>query len=241
MTVFAMFWIQLATMRFTGKRPHQCSLAPPSSDALDETSGPSRKTPASSATKDPENAVEASNVSDTDSYEMDPDSFTTQLTSIVILDLGIIFHSVFIGLTLAVSGDEFDTLYVVLVFHQTFEGLAVGSRLASVPWPEKTWTPYLLGLGYALSTPVAIAVGLGVRQSFAPGSQTTLIVNGVFDSIAAGNLIYTGLVELMAHDFLFCRDMREASHRRLGAATAMMALGAGLMVSRALLCCRPFF
>jgi solute carrier family 39 (zinc transporter), member 1/2/3 len=120
----------------------------------------------------------------------DPESYSAQLTAIFILEFGVIFHSIFVGLTLAVAGEEFTTLYVVLVFHQTFEGLALGTRLASIEWPKTSrWTPYVLGLFYALSTPVAIAAGLGVRASFSPGSQTTLIVNGVFDSISAGILI----------------------------------------------------
>ena len=59
------------------------------------------------------------------------ETYTAQLTSIFVLEFGIAFHSVFIGLTLAVSGSEFTTLYIVIVFHQTFEGLGLGSRLAN--------------------------------------------------------------------------------------------------------------
>jgi solute carrier family 39 (zinc transporter), member 1/2/3 len=55
--------------------------------------------------------------------DMSADDFTAQMTAIFILEFGVIFHSIFIGLTLALSGEEFRTLYVVLVFHQTFEGL----------------------------------------------------------------------------------------------------------------------
>lgn len=159
-----------------------------------------------------------------------PEAYSAQLTAIFILEFGVIFHSIFVGLTLAVSGSEFDTLYVVLVFHQTFEGLGLGSRLASIPWPKsKRWTPYLLAAGYAISTPIAIAVGLGIRESYPPGSQTTLIVNGVFDSISAGILIYTGLVELMAHEFMFSNYMQKASIKVVMAAFITMCLGAGLM------------
>ncbi|RMZ01363.1 hypothetical protein D0862_06395 [Hortaea werneckii] len=160
----------------------------------------------------------------------DPESYAAQLTAIFILEFGVIFHSVFIGLTLAVAGEEFETLYVVLVFHQTFEGLALGTRLASVEWPKsRRWTPYLLGVGYAISTPIAIAIGIGVRTSFAPGSQKTLITNGIFDSISAGILIYTGLIELMAHEFMFSEYMQKAPVREVLSAVGMMALGAGLM------------
>lgn len=151
--------------------------------------------------------------------------------AILILEFGVIFHSIFIGLTLAVTPSaEFTTLYIVLVFHQTFEGLGLGSRLSATPWPKsKRWTPYLLGAAYSLSTPIAIAVGLALRKSYSPGSQTALIVNGVFDSISAGILIYTGLVELMAHEFMFSSVMRKASLRVMMSAFGMMCLGAGLM------------
>lgn len=160
------------------------------------------------------------------------ESYAAQLTAIFVLEFGVIFHSIFIGLTLAVSGDEFITLYIVLVFHQTFEGLGLGTRLATVPWPKsKKWTPYVLAFGYGISTPIAIAIGLGVRQSIAPGSQTFLLVNGTFDSISAGILIYTGLVELMAHEFMFSPSMRRAPLKTVLLAFGSMVLGAGKHIS----------
>lgn len=160
-----------------------------------------------------------------------PESYAAQLTAIFILEFGVIFHSIFIGLTLAVAAwDDFKILYIVLVFHQTFEGLGLGSRLASVPWPKsKRWTPYLLASAFGLTTPIAIAIGLGVRTSYPPTSNRSLVVNGVFDAISAGILIYTGLVELMAHEFLFNNHMRTAPIREVAAAFGLMCLGAGLM------------
>ncbi|KAL8994112.1 MAG: hypothetical protein Q9188_007161 [Gyalolechia gomerana] len=158
------------------------------------------------------------------------EDYAAQLVAIFILEFGVIFHSIFVGLTLAVAGSEFNTLYVVLVFHQTFEGLGLGSRLAATPWPKsKQWTPYILGVSYSFSTPIALAVGLGVRETYAPGSQTALILNGVFDSISAGILLYTGLVELMAHEFMFSPTMRRAKVNEVLSAFGVMCLGAGLM------------
>ena len=159
------------------------------------------------------------------------EDYAAQMTAIFILEFGVIFHSIFVGLTLAVAGEEFNTLYVVLVFHQTFEGLGLGARLAVTPWPKsKRWTPYVMALGYAVSTPVSIAVGLGLRQTYLPGSQTALIANGVFDSISAGILIYTGLVELMAHEFMFSEVMRKARLRVVLSAFGVMCLGAGRLL-----------
>ena len=94
-----------------------------------------------------------------------PETYAAQMTGIFILEFGVIFHSIFIGLTLAVSGAEFVTLYIILTFHQAFEGLGLGARLATVPWPKsKTMTPYILAIAYGLSTPIAIAIGLGIRD-----------------------------------------------------------------------------
>ncbi|KAI4160241.1 MAG: hypothetical protein L6R39_000236 [Caloplaca ligustica] len=158
------------------------------------------------------------------------EDYAAQMTAIFILEFGVIFHSIFVGLTLAVAGEEFNTLYVVIVFHQTFEGLGLGSRLAATPWPKnRQWSAYILGAAYSLSTPIALAVGLGLRETYTPGSQTALILNGVFDSISAGILIYTGLVELMAHEFMFSPTMRRAKLRVVLSAFGMMCLGAGLM------------
>lgn len=160
----------------------------------------------------------------------DDEHFAAQMTALFILEFGVIFHSIFIGLTLAVAGKEFNVLYIVLVFHQTFEGLGLGSRLATAEWPKrKAWMPWVLGAAYGVTTPIAIAIGLVVRTTFAPGSQRTQIVNGVFDAISAGILLYTGLVELMAHEFMFNPEMRKSSIKMMLFAYLCMCLGAGLM------------
>ncbi|KAI1338207.1 Zinc/iron permease [Xylariaceae sp. FL0016] len=157
-------------------------------------------------------------------------AFAAQMTGLFILEFGVIFHSIFIGLTLAVAGEEFTVLYIVLVFHQTFEGLGLGSRLATARWPaSKKWMPYLLGAGYALSTPIAIAAGLGARTALQPGSPKNLMINGIFDAISAGILIYTGLVELLAHEFMFNSHMRNAGLKVQLYALGCVALGIGLM------------
>ncbi|KAL8903032.1 MAG: hypothetical protein Q9171_007534 [Xanthocarpia ochracea] len=222
MTVFVLFFTELMAMRFaTFDHDHATTVElehrSPSRSNLD------RKSSIGSNAHTPGKDHLGHN---RDHHE----DYAAQITAIFILEFGIIFHSIFIGLTLAVAGEEFKTLYVVLVFHQTFEGLGLGSRLATTPWPKsKQWTPYILGVAYSLSTPIALAVGLGVRETYAPGSQTALIINGVFDSISAGILIYTGLVELMAHEFMFSPTMRRAPIKEVLGAFGMLCLGAGLM------------
>ena len=153
-----------------------------------------------------------------------------QIVGVAILEFGIIFHSVIVGLTLAVN-DDFVPIFIVLVFHQTFEGLGVGARLALLPLAEEwRWVPYVGALLYSAVTPIGIAIGLGVRETYNPGSATSLIVTGVFDSVSAGLLLWSSLVELLAHEFIFDRRMCcEASHARVAYNVCCVAVGAILM------------
>ena len=98
--------------------------------------------------------------------------------------------------------------------------------------PIKTeWkmTPYLLASLYAISTPIAIGIGLGVKKSLELDAATSKVVNGVFDAISGGILMYTGLVELLAHEFMFNPDMRKAGLKMQLRAYACVAVGVGVM------------
>lgn len=155
-------------------------------------------------------------------------SFRQQISAFLLLEFGIIFHSVIIGLNLGVTGPEFKTLYPVLVFHQSFEGLGIGARMSAIPFGKHTWLPWILCAAYGLTTPISIAIGLGVRTTYAPGSKVSLIIQGVLNAVSAGILIYSGLVELLARDFLFdpCRTKRRS---RILFMVSCTLLGAGIM------------
>ncbi|GAB7346042.1 hypothetical protein MBLNU457_4809t1 [Dothideomycetes sp. NU457] len=155
-------------------------------------------------------------------------AYRQQFAAFLVLEFGVIFHSVVIGLNLGVVGSEFSTLYPVLVFHQSFEGLGIGARMSAIPFPKRSWLPWLLCAAYGLTTPIAIAIGLGVRTTYNPNSFTANIVSGVLDSVSAGILIYTGLVELLARDFLF-DPLRTKDNKRLTFMIFCVLLGAGIM------------
>jgi zinc transporter 1/2/3 len=156
-------------------------------------------------------------------------SFQQQIAAFLILEFGVIFHSVIIGLNLGTAGKEFATLYPVLVFHQSFEGLGIGARLSAIPIPKRlSWLPWALCAGYGLTTPVSIAIGLGLRTTYNGGSYTANVVSGVLDAVSAGILIYTGLVELLARDFLFNPE-RTRDNKRLAFMIVCVFLGAALM------------
>lgn len=157
-------------------------------------------------------------------------AFAQQISAFLVLEFGIIFHSVIIGLNLGVvDSSSFTTLYPVLVFHQSFEGLGIGARLSSISFPcSKAWMPWALCALYGLTTPVAIAIGLGVRTTYVPESRTSLIVQGVLNAVSAGILIYSGLVELLAKDLLFDKE-RTKNLGRLGLIVAYVFIGAASM------------
>ncbi|CAG5171337.1 uncharacterized protein ALTATR162_LOCUS7310 [Alternaria atra] len=156
-------------------------------------------------------------------------SFAQQIGAFLVLEFGIIFHSVIIGLNLGVVGDEFSTLYPVLVFHQSFEGLGIGARLSNIPFPRsKSWMPWALCALYGLTTPVSIAIGLGVRTTYLPESKVSLMVQGVLNAVSAGFLIYSGSVEMLAKDFLFDEN-RTKKLGKLGRMVAYVFVGTATM------------
>ncbi len=165
-----------------------------------------------------------------DKEKMVKHEFSLQFAGFLILEFGVLFHSVIIGLNLGSVGTEFTTLYPVLVFHQSFEGLGIGARMSAIPFPRelRNWLPWLLCLAYGLTTPIAIAVGLGVRTTYNPDSFTANVVSGVLDALSAGILLYTGLVELLARDFLFNPEP-ERDKTRLTFMIVCMLLGVILM------------
>ncbi|KXL43173.1 hypothetical protein M433DRAFT_348929 [Acidomyces richmondensis BFW] len=170
-----------------------------------------------------------SDVESFDKDRLDDLGFKQQITAFLVLEFGVIFHSVIIGLTLGAAGSEFPILYIVIIFHQSFEGMGVGARLSSIPFPRRHhWWPWALCAAYGLTTPISIAIGLGVRTTFNPNSYTANVVTGVLDALSGGILIYTGFVELLARDFLYNPD-RIKDDKKLAFMAICVLLGAALM------------
>jgi len=156
-------------------------------------------------------------------------SVAAQVIGVAILEFGVLLHSFLIGLTLAVNQD-FKVLFIVIVFHQIFEGLGIGSRLAYLKIPGKyNYVLITAAILYGISTPLGISIGLGIRNTYNPESTTASIVSGVLDALSAGILLYTGLVELLAHEFLFNKEMLEGSNGQIVYALTCLLFGCGIM------------
>lgn len=57
-------------------------------------------------------------------------------------------------------------------------------------------------LAYGTTTPIGQAIGLVVHKFYDPQSQTGLLMVGVMNAISSGLLLFAGLVQLLAEDFL---------------------------------------
>ncbi|KAL2889906.1 Zinc transporter 9 [Ceratocystis lukuohia] len=168
-------------------------------------------------------------------------ALSNEMVNIVVMEAGIVFHSLLIGLTLVVTGDSaFMTLFIVIIFHQMFEGIALGSRIATLGTGK---TSALAGLGhhhtgehnhdksavqvidspahsmaeaprvsmvkklllastFALVTPIGMAIGIGVLNHFNGNDKETIIAIGTLDAFSAGILLWVGLVEMWAVDWM---------------------------------------
>jgi len=148
------------------------------------------------------------------------------LLQCLLLEAGILFHSIFIGMAVSVAtGAGFIVLLIAISFHQTFEGLALGSRIAAIKaFPRNSPKPWLMALAYGTTTPLGQAIGLGVHNLYDPESQMGLLMVGVMNAISSGLLLFAGLVELLAEDFLSDKSYESLrGGRRLEACAAVVA------------------
>lgn len=156
-----------------------------------------------------------------------------QLLQCLLLEAGILFHSIFIGMALSVAtGTSFVVLLIAISFHQTFEGFALGSRIASlIPdlFAPDSMKPWLMCLAYGTTTPLGQAIGLVLHNMYDPASTTGLLMVGVTNAISSGLLLFAGLVELLAEDFLSESSYETLKGRRRVEACVSVAGGALLM------------
>jgi solute carrier family 39 (zinc transporter), member 1/2/3 len=103
--------------------------------------------------------------------------------NITLLEGGILFHSIFVGMTISITSDGFLVLLIAILFHQFFEGLGLGSRIAAVPYPKKAARPWVLVCAFGLTCPIGQAIGLLTRNSYDPSSAFALILVGAFNAL----------------------------------------------------------
>lgn len=120
-----------------------------------------------------------------------------------VLEIGIIFHSVIIGVTLGMSQNQctIRPLVAALSFHQIFEGMGLGGCIAQAGFSFGT-TAYMSFM-FSVTTPMGIVLGMIVFSitGYDDTSPNALILEGLLGSLSSGILIYMALVDLIALDF----------------------------------------
>lgn len=154
------------------------------------------------------------------------DQIRYRITSQV-LEMGIVVHSVIIGISLGTSSnlDTIKPLIAALCFHQFFEGIGLGGCIAQAAF--ESGSTICMALFFSLTTPLGVAVGIGITNIYDNSSPTALITQGMLNACAAGILIYMALVDLLAHDFMSYK--LQANTRLFLGTNLSLLLGAGLM------------
>ncbi|EJD48603.1 Zip-domain-containing protein [Auricularia subglabra TFB-10046 SS5] len=144
---------------------------------------------------------------------------------VYLLEAGIIFHSIMIGVSLgATGGEQWMPLFIAIIFHQFFEGLALGTRISALAWrPHQWWRKWAMASAFGIITPLGIAIGISLHASYNPNSTTALLTTGVLDALSAGVLMYAGIVELLVHDFMHGELAHARSVNVAAAASALLA------------------
>ncbi|KAJ6819399.1 putative zinc transporter 6 [Iris pallida] len=132
-----------------------------------------------------------------------------------VLEIGIIFHSVIIGVTMGMSQNRctIRPLVAALSFHQIFEGMGLGGCIAQAGFGMKT-VGYMC-LMFSATTPLGILMGMMIfyMTGYNDSSPNALIFEGLLGSLSSGILVYMALVDLIAVDFFHNKAM--ASNPRL--------------------------
>ena len=151
----------------------------------------------------------------------------------LLLEAGILFHSIFIGMAVSVAtGTAFVVLLIAICFHQTFEGFALGARIANlIPalFDARSPKPWLMCLAYGATTPIGQIIGLILHRMYDPNSEAGLLSVGITNAISSGLLLFAGLVQLVSEDFLADASYKTLKGKRRIEANLAVGCGGLLM------------
>jgi len=99
--------------------------------------------------------------------------------------------------------------FALFVFISFFEGLALATTVIDSKFSRIKSLAIVIGFGF--TTPIGIIIGIVLHKSFITDSPVSLWTQGIFDSISAGILIYTALIEFMTPEITFSKRFRQES------------------------------
>lgn len=106
-----------------------------------------------------------------------------------------------------------------------FEGFALGTRIAGLPYPAiKARTKFLMATAFALITPIGMAIGLAVLSRFNGNDKSTIFAIGTLDALSAGILLWSGFVQMWSQDW-FQGDLRKSGVVQTSLALSSLIVG----------------
>ncbi|KAL8218295.1 hypothetical protein R6Q57_021668 [Mikania cordata] len=120
----------------------------------------------------------------------------------MVLELGIVVHSIVIGVGVGASNDTctIKPLVAALCFHQMFEGMGLGGCILQAEY--KNMKKFAMVFFFSITTPFGIGLGIGLSKAYKENTPSALITVGLLNASSAGLLIYMALVDLLAADFM---------------------------------------
>lgn len=133
------------------------------------------------------------------SKQMVPDTdMNKSFIKSIVLEAAIACHSIIVGFGVGATKDleMLKVLLVAIGLHQFFEGISLGSALLEGQITMKY--VYSFGILFALTAPIGIVLGLYSSAD----EETGAIVAGFADAFAAGALLYSSMVDMIAEDYM---------------------------------------
>jgi zinc transporter 1/2/3 len=100
----------------------------------------------------------------------------------------------------------------------------------ATPVSVSTTHKILLATAFALVTPIGMAIGIGVLHRFNGNDPSTVIAIGTLDALSAGILVWVGVVEMWAHDWMLAGgELTRSGPVRTGLGLAALVVGMAVM------------
>ncbi|CCW65194.1 unnamed protein product [Phytomonas sp. EM1] len=124
-----------------------------------------------------------------------------RIIAAVSMEFGVTLHSIFVGLDMGLTTDaSLKPLLVALVFHQLFEGMALGSRLVDAKF--SLILDLVLAVTFSVSAPLGMSIStiaVSIRKDAMAGGGFALML-GSLSSFCGGILLYLAF-NLLFSDF----------------------------------------
>jgi len=131
---------------------------------------------------------------------------------VYMMEASIMVHSVLVGVALGVlqAGVAIVSLGAALLFHQFFEGLALGAVAVKNGFGFRS--SWHLFMTFTLSCPGGAALGIFFANQYDPKDHRQAWALGMLNALAAGTLLHIGLVELLPEDFAHAQHYGRKPH-----------------------------